>query len=446
MADVCHYADLETAVDDADRLGRFAALVDRHAGDGVLLTDAGDTLAPLLLGAETDGGHVPRVHETLETDLATVGNHDLDHGVDALLSTVATSPATYLAANLAVDGVPLAARPGAARVVRRRVGGHRVALTGVTTPTVADHPAADTGRLSVDPVVPAVRAAFDGVDADRRVVVSHAGHVDERIARECDVDCVLGGHVHDHHHDRVGGTPVARPRPRGEHLLAVSLDQGVTVTTRTIDEERAPGAVETARDLRAAVGLDDPVTTLDGSIPRDREALRPESAAGNLVADAFRAAAGADLALCNAGTLRAGPPLSGTVTVGDCRSLSPFDNEVHTTTLSGAELRRLLASCPTVTESDAVDAHLGGARVTYRRNGAWTLRSARVGDEPLVEGRSYAVAAPSIVFHSEGFGPLTVERIERTHAHQHDAVERYLREAGPGLAERVAPEGRVAVE
>ncbi len=448
MAGLCHYADLENAVDDAERLGRFAGLVDRHAGEGTLLTDAGDTLAPSLLGGETDGGHVPRVHETLGTDIATVGNHDLDHGVDALLSVVEASPATYLSANLAVDDTPLAASPGVTRVTRHRVDGLDVALTGVTTPSVADHPV-DTGRLAADPVVPAVRDAFAGVDADRRVVVSHCGHADERIARDCDVDCVLGGHVHDHHVDRVGGTPVARPRPRGEHLLTVGLDQGVSVTTRSPGESpTAPAAVETARDLRAGTGVDEPVTTLDGSIPREGEALRPESGVGNLVADAFRAAAQADVALFDVGLLRAGPPLSGTVTVGDCRSLAPFDNEVHSTTLSGAELRRLLSDCPTVTDGDAVDAHFSGATVTYRHGpgGEWTLHAASVGGDPLADDRSYTVAAPSIVFHADGFRPLAVDRIEATHGHQHDAVETYLREAGPALADRVAPEGRIVVE
>lgn len=447
---VCHYADLENAVDEPERLGRVATLAERHAGEA-LTVDAGDTLAPSLVGRETDGAHVPRVHDLLGTDLATVGNHDLDHGVDALLSVVADSPATYLSANIAAGGTPLAEYPGARRATRVEAGGRTLAVTGVTTTLVSDHA---VGSVTAGDPVPAVRDALAAVDPDRdaalRVVVSHCGHEDERIARDCEVDLVLGGHVHDDHRERVGGALVLRPRPRGEHLLTVTLDQGLTATTRRVAEVQPdPAAVEAAGALRAAVGDDQaaPVTTLEETLPRSREALAPESRAGNLLADAVRAAADADAAVVDAGMLRPGPSLSGTVTAGDCRSLAPFDNDVHATTLSGAALRDLLANCaaPDHGADGGVGAHLSGVSVTYRSESGgdtYELASARVGSEPLDPAASYTVAAPTFPFHADAFAPLSVEAIETTHGDQHEALETHLQ----AVDDLPRIEGRIVVE
>jgi 2',3'-cyclic-nucleotide 2'-phosphodiesterase/3'-nucleotidase len=321
-------------------------------------------------------------------------------------------------------------------------------VTGVTTTLVNDHAG---GATASDPV-PAVRDALAAVDPDReadlRVVVSHCGHEDARIARECGVDLVLGGHVHDHHVGRVGGTLVCRPRPRGEHLLTVALDQGLAATTHQVADVRPdPAAVTAAERLRAVADHAEPVTTVEEPLSRSRADLPPESRAGNLLADAVRAAADADVAVVDAGMLRPGPPLSGTVTAGDCRSLVPFDNDVHATTLSGAALRDLLSNCATPDHGadGGVGAHLGGARVTYRHDpdaDTWTLVAARVGDEPLRSGASYTVAAPTFPFHADAFASLSVDRIETTHGDQHAALRSHLR----AVDRPPEVEGRVTVE
>jgi len=361
---ICHYSDLENAVDGPERAGQVAALLDRLRDRGpALVVDGGDVLGPSLLGTETDGAHVPRTYAALGTDVATVGNHDLDYGVEALRSVVRESPATVLSANLHVDGEPLSDEPGVRRWTVRDVGDQSVALTGVIArELVENHWIADETSLRATAAEAAVeRALADARTAagefDHTVVVSHCGHRDDRIARECEVDVVLGGHVHDRHREWVADTLVARPGARGSHVLAVTLNDadaagagldadgstaaGLTVQSHASGEESPSRAtVETLRSLQSDLGLTRTVTVLDRASERSREHLYPESRVGNLVADAFRQASGADVALFNVGLLRAGPPLSGTVTVADCRSLAPFDNQIHTTTLTGAELCR----------------------------------------------------------------------------------------------------------
>ena len=68
-----------------------------------------------------------------------------------------------------------------------------------------------------------------------------------------------------------------------------------------------------------------------------------ESALGNLFADWARAAAGTDVAIANSGGIRADLP-AGPLTFGRLYAVTPFDNREMTVTLTGAELRRMIAN------------------------------------------------------------------------------------------------------
>ena len=163
---ICHYPDLENAVDGPERAGQVAALLDRLRDRGpALVVDGGDVLGPSLLGTETDGAHVPRTHAALGTDVATVGNHDLDYGAEALHSVVRESPATVLSADLHVDGESLSDEPGVRRWTMRDVGDQNVALTGVIArELVENHWIADETSLRATAAEAAVeRALADAV-------------------------------------------------------------------------------------------------------------------------------------------------------------------------------------------------------------------------------------------------------------------------------------------
>lgn len=76
------------------------------------------------------------------------------------------------------------------------------------------------------------------------------------------------------------------------------------------------------------------------ALPREFNA-DGESALGNLVADAQRIAAKADMALTNPGGIRTGLP-AGPITWGDLFSVQPFGNQLVVITLTGQQLGQLL--------------------------------------------------------------------------------------------------------
>jgi 2',3'-cyclic-nucleotide 2'-phosphodiesterase (5'-nucleotidase family) len=211
------------------------------------------------------------------------------------------------------------------------------------------------------------------------------------------------------------------------------------------ETDPAPAVVDRYREAFESAGLDDTVTTLSDAVRRRPADTYPESRVGNAVADAYRWVADADVAVCNAKMLRAGPPLSGEVTLGDLRSTTPFENEIWSTELSGRELRTLFGNlgdpAPVDTDVPEVFAHVSGARLRWRRvTEGIELANATVEGEPIDPSSAYEVAAPTFAFFNDIFAPLSNERPHERHAGQHEALAEYVRTEG--LPETV--DGRMA--
>lgn len=189
-----------------------------------------------------------------------------------------------------------------------------------------------------------------------------AGALDEIVSRlDDDVDLVVSGHTHRFTNARI-------PTHGGKEVLVVQalaygvayddvdllLDResgDVIASTATIVPafaDEGPGrepdpsvaALVARADARVAPVVHDVVGTAAAAVTRDATPAG-ESALGDLVAEAARAAVRADFGLTNAGGLRADLP-AGKVTRGDLLAAQPFANRVVAVTLSGVEFTALL--------------------------------------------------------------------------------------------------------
>ncbi|NMO13713.1 bifunctional metallophosphatase/5'-nucleotidase [Pyxidicoccus fallax] len=173
-----------------------------------------------------------------------------------------------------------------------------------------------------------------------------------------------------------------------------------------------------------------------------------EGALGNLVADALREAAGADVGIMNPGGVRADLP-AGPLSFGQVYEVLPFDNTVAVLQLTGAELRRLLELAH-ASDRGAVFA-VSGLEVTLARcPGLQRFQDATLtGGRPLEPGKTYRVALPDFLARGgDGLGPVTralpPERADLTPARGMDlreALIAYGRARGGTLT--APPPGRV---
>lgn len=389
---------------DADEdVGGFAALAavvraERAAaaarGAHVLLVDGGDVWRGTPEGDLTRGDLVVEAFGRLGYDAVAVGNHEFDFGVEnaARLGRAAKFP--WIAAN--VREAATGATPAwMHRSVVREVGGVRVALVGLTTP--------DTPRIVVGgdrlglaflPVAQAAREEAEALRgrADVVLFVTHLGPaLDAEVLRAVPTcPLVVGGHSH---------TMLSRPidaRGDGSGWIVQAGTGCVVVGRVELEIERGAGRVRLVRgellplvpsrvgkdpDMAAFLAerlaavpelkaLDAVAGTLAGPLPRVGRSPRDTSPAGHFFADATRAAAGAEVGLSNRGAIRVVLP-AGPVTLRDLFLLMPFDNTVVVASLTGKQLKAVVAHSLRVGPGGAVSPlEVSGLTARFTRGGA----------------------------------------------------------------------------
>ncbi|MEF8806679.1 bifunctional metallophosphatase/5'-nucleotidase [Natronomonas sp.] len=448
-----HYSDIENAHDDPERIGRIAGLVAERRGADTLVCGTGDNVAPGVLPLATRGGQALDFFEAVSPAVETFGNHDFDFGLDRTRELVAASPQQWLTANIYSEGDRFAGcRPWAIH----EADGDRVGFFGLTDPTTPSGNENAQSLSLTDPIEEARRAvdALRDRDVDHVVALSHLGRADERLAAACDIDVVLGGHVHSERIERTAGTLLTRPGAGGKVVLEIDLAAD-EVTRHTVAEAPLDADLAaTYRDRLEAAGLDEVVGRVDEPIRRtEGEAFRGESRVGNFVADAYRWAAqrelGADppvVGLQNSGGIRTGAPLAGEVTVADLVSLVPFEESMAVAELSGTELVDLFREGAETTgfgQSDWWHAHVSGARLVYDYSED-ELVEARVDGEPIDPEATYRLATSEFLLHTDAEFPTLTERnaIRRLDI-QYEILAEYAREVGiaPELEGRIVRTG-----
>ena len=325
----------------------------REAADAkasLLLLDGGDIFQGTPIGNETRGESVVEAMNAAAYDAGALGNHEFDYGLKNMLRLVERAKFPILAANVSgaekLRPYVLFAPPKVPC---------RIAVIGVITagtPQVTT-PGATKGLKFSDPV-PVVRAVLSEVEADLFIVVSHLGRDDEvRLAKEVKgLALIVGGHSHTPYVQKVGDTLLLQTEGQGVTLGRVDLDldpNGWKVVRAegkllpvdpkaTVPDPKVQEVVARyAKDLDAR--LKEVVGHLAAPLRRSREL--ESSSAGNWIADVLRKAGKADVGFMNKGGIRCDLE-EGPVTTGDIYRLMPFDNEVVSMDLTGAELRKIL--------------------------------------------------------------------------------------------------------
>lgn len=355
-------------------------------------------------------------------------------------------------------------------------------------------------------------AALRAAGADAVIVVAHLGGACREGSGEADlsgcdasseafellsalptgsIDLLLGGHTHRSVRKVVNGIPMAQAPALGQAFavadLYVDAAKKRVLTERTVlrahvpvcaaiyekgsgcDPRRAPaGPVATVparfaeRPVTRVAAVDKmlaPYTekvafirsqglgvTLAAPFTRSYEG---ESELGNLICDALRDSAGADVAIQNNGGIRADlRALS--PTYGDLFAVMPFDNFVATARLTPAQLRALLAGNggdrPTTYQ-------VSGVRVAIDRTVRPPLVTVTDADgKPLDESKRYLVTMSDFLLAGgEGLGkilsPETEPKVRYDEPLQRDAVAAVLKKWGArGKPLEPKKDGRLSIK
>jgi 5'-nucleotidase len=309
------------------------------------------------------------------------------------------------------------------------------------------------------------------------LLLSHLGLAADRAlaARLPGVDVIVGGHSHSLLADLPGAagpspelvegpdrtTRIVQAGAFGRWCGRLDLDLGadgrvlgqggrVLPVTPDLPEDPAVAAIVAGYRRPLAALRARPVATIAAALP-NAGCRQGECRLGSLVAEAMLAASpGAEIAVTNAGGLRAGLP-AGAVSLGDVLEVLPFGNTLAWLTLRGGELRAALEiGLSRIAANGGGFPQVAGLRLRFDPDAPPGQRLREVqaaspaGWRPLEDGRAYRLVTNDFNRRGgDGYAPFRDAALAAydNGAPLDEVVAGFLAAGG---AERVALDGRIA--
>ena len=426
---------IEENKDGRGGMARFAAAVKTERaralaeGRRLVCVHAGDTLSPSLLSSFDQGAHMIDLFNDVGLDVFVPGNHEFDFGKDIYFERMGEAHFPILAANLkGSDGAP---PPHHQEQLLIEADGLKLALIGAAYEDTVS--ASRPGDLVFAPTIPAMLAGAKSAraaGADLVIAIVHAGKATgAALMNTHAVDLILCGHNHDLHIDFDGRTAFVESEQDANYVTIVDIDVARTrdeasrslpwwpdfrvVDTAKIDPD--PSMLAKVRDYQAGLAkrFDVEIATLAAPLDSRTEAVRSgESAIGDLIADALRTAAMAEVAIINGGAIRGDKfyPAATKLLKRDILDELPFANKTMLTIVPGkailtalengfSQMGRLSGRFPQVAGLSIVadPAAAPGARV----------KTVTVNGEALDIARDYKLATNDFMARGgDGYGML----------------------------------------
>ncbi len=459
--------------EDVSRGGyaRIATAIEQRkaAADNVLALDAGDQCQGTLYFTVNRSRMLSDLDQHMPYDAAVLGNHEFDDGCAGAAEFSRRSPYPILAANLVPAETCAMGRSRTQPYVIREVRGVKVGIIGLSNDEVVEVSNACRHTKFADAAATLARmvAELQGQGVRHIVLLTHLGlEVDLELARTvAGVDVIVGGHTHAYLGEGKGSSgpyPIVERSPEGKPVLVVTAKSGGEYLGELqvgFDAEGVPcrwggGARELTSDIvpkpeiRAKVArytqtLEDYrrfIVTANNNdfIDGMDESRMGETLTALAVVDSvldYARAYGADVALMNAGGVRASLP-KGNVSRGDIMAVLPFGGNYPVLEMTGAQLLSAL-------EHGVSEGRGHGPRLLHVAGMSYEVHASQpvgsrvagvtVAGKPLDLARSYRVAMPDYIAEGgDGYRMMPGCKQVKTPLKADDKVlEDYLRRRNP---------------
>lgn len=391
---------------------------------------SGDTISPSIESNTRQNGKMLQGRQMIEAwnlvglDYAAFGNHEFDYGPDVLLDRVRESNFRWLGANVwdKKTGKLFADTP---EFVVREFDGVKIGIFGILLPdTVKTSSPGDNVDIrqpceTAARVVPKIHAA----GAQVIVALTHLSMAeDKQLARCSGVDLIVGGHEHTLLESMAGRAPIFKmtsdARELGQIDLNISrstgklesIDWKVWQVNERVEKDAdfAPLLAkygELLKSLEEVVGRTEVQLDLASAMVRTQETNMAD-----FIADVYRQATGADVALLNGGSIRADSEIDpGNITRRDVLAILPYNNHIVKIQVTGAVLRAALeygVASMGPGEQPGRFPQVSGIRYVYdaRLKPGARLTSVVVGGKPLDDKQAYTLATNDYVALKAGDG------------------------------------------
>lgn len=409
---ILHFNDVYEIqpVDKGKRGGaaRVATLVDQYRSLKPLILFSGDALSPSVMSSVFKGEQMIAAFNQLGLNAATYGNHEFDFGLTITQQRVKGSKFPWISTNLlGPDGKPIG---GAVSWVLLDWNGVKVGLIGLADNWL-DLTSAGPETTYQD-FIKAAQQAVPELKAKGAQVIIALTHMamadDEQLATSVpDIDLIVGGHDHEPMWKVVGGTLIWKTGSDWRNLGLLKVYPMKGTKTLVIPQELVVNAkISEQPEMKALVSnyssqLDKGLAVIVGETKVDLDARESavraqEAPIGDLIADAMRAYAKADVAITNGGGIRTNRVYAaGSLSKKDILGILPFGNTVISLRLTGDQLKAALENGVSQVEKGAGRfPQVSGLSFTYdpTRPAGQRVLEVKVGTEPLDPAKIYVVA------------------------------------------------------
>ena len=349
-------------------------------GYAVALVDNGDAIQGGPIGTLSKGLYITDIMNNVGYDVATLGNHEFDYGVDALNAVFEAAAFPYVSANFCdLEGNPILDP-----YVILTLGGFEVAFVGVSTPEtytmsnpdnfkdaegnyIYDFSQGEDGATLYAAVQKAVDAAYEE-GAEIVVAMCHLGtdatsapySSSDLILNTTGIDVVLDGHSHSvweqeivlnkdgeevilsstgTKFENLGALIITCEDGEDEHVVSMSTklhsenlfqDEATEAFIADVKALYEESLNEVVASTEVELAIKDPATG-------ERMVRSQETNLGDLCADAYRSLLGSDIAFVNGGGVRANIE-AGDITYGQILNVHPFGNMACMIEISGQHI------------------------------------------------------------------------------------------------------------
>jgi len=412
----------------------------RSEEENVIYAIAGDMVQGSLIDSEYKGVSTIEIMNYLSPDVATLGNHELDYGLEHLLFLERMANFPIVNANLYIKKYHKRLMMPH-RIIKK--AGFEILFIGIITEKVMDSIIRDSeigSFISLEEArteVGRICDAYRNSDIDLTILLTHIGFESDReLARMLDpawgVDMIIGGHSH---------TILDQPA-QVNNILIVQAGVGTNQIGRFdifVDDDTNSIAKWTWRLVEISEKSAPPDLKLLEFIDSFREIVdrkyktllgkfattlthpcrEEETPLGNLVADILCECAECDVMLMGSGAIRS-KELGPAVTLGDFRACFPFDDTLKRYTITGEQLRNIFSHImrPENRDGEGECYQVNAAVRAVYDDRKKILESLEVSGEPVDAARTYTIGTTA--YHADnciknlGLAPGDLVRLNGT--------------------------------
>ena len=476
--------DVHCAIDGYQKL---AGLRDAIADTAfVAVVSSGDYVQGGTAGAISRGQYVADIMRTVDYDAIALGNHEFDYPVTHVAKLLKHIGAPVVCAKFYAIG---GKKPIYAPYIIKKFGKTKIAFVGALTPTafytetsaffINDKQVYHLCEKDCYEVIQAAVNKARKQGAQYVVILSHLGEDPNQTnveshglaANTSGIDIILDGHTHSViPHDTVLnklGQPVIITETGTKFInigkLLITPDGRLTtqlLPTKEITavsprvKEATDEVKQQMNELTQRVVCHSDVRLRILNAQGKQQVRMGETNLGDLVCDAYRAYAGADIALANGGGIRT-EKHAGDLTYGDIADILPYDNNLWVVEVTGATIKELLRkNCYNLPVEDGSFPQVSGLRFTARISDhsvfdIEVLNKETNQYEPLDENKLYTIATIDYCITGGGFYDVlkNAKVVKRFDILYRDALVHFLeKDLGGRISnDYLEPQGRIKI-